>query len=596
MRKALAFLFVLLLLAGLSCVPAAAESTQPYSLDAAMQFCKVWNDYYSRNSLNLYAGYILDGDNTSFKSLCVIYNGDNRQVRYGSGLIPPTSDLFVIYDLASEEFGFRVFSMDMKSDLEAVKIYSGGKTIANFRVSSSHGSQDAWIMSIPRETVQTLLNYSRFTLELTIDGEKHPLLFSRDNYSYFYDMVEWLISAARYTGTGDEQYLSTDLFPEDARPTATPSPTPVPADQPTLSADIPAETPAPISLVLPAYSFREDLDAIDSAAQSVFYIEILDKNKESIGRASGFVAFDEHLFVTNQHVIDEAYYLQVEGEDGSVYLLDKVIVSDKVHDIAILIFPDGDKYAALEMDADSVLKRGQPVVTIGNPIGYRGTVAYGNISAFPTMEDYGDLKCIQFTAPTSHGSSGGCLFNDYGKVIGVTSAIGVSVYTGEVGNDVGLAVPIRVVQELYSQWDKRSFEPLGTRRSWDMVSVTPSPTPKPRSETALSLETMYWEEIDDDKVTLCFDVCNATYGIPVESFELYLYATDSTGSRIYGSDYEFNRTTVRAVDPGRTIQSDKFVLPRWSQVSRVYCKISRVKLSDGTTVTLDMKYDCYVVR
>ena len=573
MRKALAFMLVLMLLAGISCVAAAAVSPQDFSRDSAEQFCTVWNDYYARNNLNLYAGYILDDDNNTVKRLCIIYNGDNRQVRFGSGLIPPTSDLFFLYDLADGEYGFRVFSEDMKSNLEAVKIYADGRTVASISVKSSHDSQDAWILSIPEAAIEKLLPYEQFTLELAIDGEKHPLLVSKDNYRYFFDMVNWLIAARQYADTAGEKYQSSELLPEDARPTPTPAPS-----------------------TKPSYSFREDLDGIESAAQSVFYIEVLDKYKESMGRASGFVAFDEHLFVTNQHVIDDAYYLQVEGEDGSVYLLDKVIISDKVHDIAILLFPEGVNYTALELDSDMELKRGQPVVTIGNPIGYRGTVAYGNISAFPILADYGDLRCIQFTAPTSHGSSGGCLFSDYGKVIGVTSAIGISEYTGEAGNDVGLAVPVQVVKDLYEQWDKRSFEPLGTRRSWDMVRVTPTPTPKPQIETALSLETMHWETTDDNKAVVSFDVRNAPYGTSVASFEIYLYATDSFGNRIYGEDYEFNRTTEKDVDPGRTVRSDKFILPQWSKVCSIYCKIYRVKLTDGSTVLLDSKYDCYGIR
>ncbi len=255
-------------------------------------------------------------------------------------------------------------------------------------------------------------------------------------------------------------------------------------DTPSLIQEQISPTDIPIDKTSNVYSFRDDLDGIDVAAKSVFYVEVLNKDKESIGRASGFVAFDEHLFVTNQHVIQDAAYLQIEGEDDSKYLLDTVIVSDEIHDIAILWFPDGTKYRSLEMNADEELKRGQPIVTIGNPIGYRGTVTYGNISAFPIMEGFGNLKCIQFTAPTSQGSSGGCLFDDYGKLIGVTSAVGVSEYSGEVGNDVGLAVPIKIVQDLYAQWDKNSYETLGTKRSWNTVGVTPTPVPTAEPDNA----------------------------------------------------------------------------------------------------------------
>ncbi len=51
-----------------------------------------------------------------------------------------------------------------------------------------------------------------------------------------------------------------------------------------------------------AYSFIRDYDAIDLAAKSVFYVEVYDSIDRCIGSASGFIAFDEHLFVTNDHV------------------------------------------------------------------------------------------------------------------------------------------------------------------------------------------------------------------------------------------------------------------------------------------------------
>ena len=52
-----------------------------------------------------------------------------------------------------------------------------------------------------------------------------------------------------------------------------------------------------------------------------------------LGNASGFVTFDEHLFITNQHVIDGASYLKIWDDDNNVFILDKVIMSDKMYDL-----------------------------------------------------------------------------------------------------------------------------------------------------------------------------------------------------------------------------------------------------------------------
>lgn len=243
-----------------------------------------------------------------------------------------------------------------------------------------------------------------------------------------------------------------------------------------------------------AYSFTEDVDALDLTAKSVFYVEVLNANKNTLGFASGFVCFDEGLFVTNQHVIQDASYLRIEDEEGNEYTLNKVIASDSTYDVAILLFPEGKNYRSLEIDTETELKRGQKIVTIGNPIGYRGTIAFGNISAFPVMKDYGGLKCIQFTAPISSGSSGGCLFNDYGKLIGITSAGGISTFSGEKGENINLAVPISVAADMYREWDKSSFETLGSEKSWNMVgnsfaaaASTPIPAPADGMEKADAL-------------------------------------------------------------------------------------------------------------
>ena len=173
--------------------------------------------------------------------------------------------------------------------------------------------------------------------------------------------------------------------------------------------------------------------------------------------------FDEGLFVTNQHVIEGATYLVVEDDDGDWYILDSVVVSDAEHDIAILLFPESSAYPSLEYDPSfDKLMRGQSVLAIGSPEGLSGTVSDGIISAFPLSESR-DTRYIQITAPISHGSSGGCLLNDRLKVIGVTSA------GYEEGENLGFAIPVFIVEQLYMQWNKKDSVTLGSETSWDTV-------------------------------------------------------------------------------------------------------------------------------
>ena len=219
-----------------------------------------------------------------------------------------------------------------------------------------------------------------------------------------------------------------------------------------------AEVPNTVSISDYAY-LGEDYAGIDRAAKSVFYVEILDSDKQYIGSGSGFVMFDEGLFITNRHVINGASYLLIMDDDGNQYVLDLVIISDAEHDIAILYFPEGKFYRSLPYDTSfENLMRGQAVLAIGSPKGLPGTVSDGIISAFPKFPNE-DTRYIQITAPISHGSSGGCLLNSDLKVIGVTSA-GV-----DEGQNLGFAIPITIVEQLYNQWDKTSAITLGSSSS-----------------------------------------------------------------------------------------------------------------------------------
>ena len=210
---------------------------------------------------------------------------------------------------------------------------------------------------------------------------------------------------------------------------------------------------------------KGDYEGIDQAAKSVFYVEIYNSDLQCIGSGSGFIMFEECLLVTNQHVIDGAYYLGILDDNGKQYAVDQVVISDKEHDIAILYFPEGKKYNPLKYDTtfDDLL-RGQPVLAIGSPKGMPGTVSDGIISAFPLFQGE-DTRYIQTTAPISHGSSGGCLLNEKLKVIGVTSS-GI-----DEGQNIGFAIPVYIVEKLYQQWNKRNTYKLGSAGSWDTVGA-----------------------------------------------------------------------------------------------------------------------------
>ena len=227
-----------------------------------------------------------------------------------------------------------------------------------------------------------------------------------------------------------------------------------------------------------ADGFCNDPDAIETAVQSVLMLEIFDKNNNEIATGSGFLMFDNMTLITNYHVIENASTIIADSDDGYQYFVTKVLIAVKENDIAILQFMTPTIMQPLEYSTDSI-KRGSSIVAIGSPIGLKNTVSLGNVSSVYNEDG---VNWIQFTAPISHGSSGGALLNDNGQVIGITSASYID------GQNLNLAISISDVVALYKKWDGSSHytidnyekaiyvTPTATPRATEKPSRTPAPT------------------------------------------------------------------------------------------------------------------------
>jgi hypothetical protein len=199
--------------------------------------------------------------------------------------------------------------------------------------------------------------------------------------------------------------------------------------------------------------FRDDYEGINSAAGSVLMLLVFDQEEEAyVSTGSGFVAFDSSTLITNYHVVEGGDLVLAESDDGRSYFLDQVIAADKNKDLAILRFKSKTSLTPLTLEGEGGWLRGQPVVAIGSPEGFKNTVSKGDISALFTESG---VRYIQFTAPVSHGSSGGALFNNQGRVIGITS----SSIMGDSQN-LNFAIDIREAISLYQQAGEGGISPL----------------------------------------------------------------------------------------------------------------------------------------
>lgn len=185
--------------------------------------------------------------------------------------------------------------------------------------------------------------------------------------------------------------------------------------------------------------------AIEQAVNSCFLLEVYDQYDTVIGTGSGFVAFDGGTLITNEHVIENAAYIVAYSDQyRSKYKLTELKAVNREMDIAILAFDENAQVTPLQVAADRELQRGQSVIAIGSPKGSINSVSNGMVSNIVYYSE-SVRDAIQFTAPISHGSSGGALFDEWGAVIGVCTSSRVDA------NSMFYAIPIRYAKMLYDK-------------------------------------------------------------------------------------------------------------------------------------------------
>ena len=222
-----------------------------------------------------------------------------------------------------------------------------------------------------------------------------------------------------------------------------------------------------------------DWESVTNAvANSVVAITV--KTAEGTEMGSGVIYDASGHIITNHHVVGTASQIQVTLADGRIYEA-KLTGTDPATDLAVVQIegaPD-DLTVAQIGDSDQVVT-GQDVMAIGNPLGLSSTVTTGIVSAInrPVVTEQKDqpdqsqggspggsstpglggvlqpsqsstktcTNAIQIDAAVNPGNSGGPLFDETGKLIGITSSIATlgssssgSSASGSIG--IGFAIP-----------------------------------------------------------------------------------------------------------------------------------------------------------
>ena len=185
------------------------------------------------------------------------------------------------------------------------------------------------------------------------------------------------------------------------------------------------------------------------------------QRSEALG--SGFVISEDGYIVTNNHVIEGADEITIEFFSGKK-LPAKVVGTDPKTDIALLKVEAGEPLPYVTFGNSDLMRVGDWVMAMGNPLGQGFSVSVGIVSArgrelSGTYDDF-----IQTDAAINRGNSGGPLFNMDGQVVGVNTSI-LSPNGGSIG--IGFSMSSNVVSKVVDQL-KLYGE---TRRGWLGVRI-----------------------------------------------------------------------------------------------------------------------------
>lgn len=261
---------------------------------------------------------------------------------------------------------------------------------------------------------------------------------------------------------------------------------------------------------------RKQLTAKDIVAQSTGAIVRIEAGENT---GTGFIVDKTGLVATNLHVVAGAKAVSVKLHGGETYPVMVVAGVDPARDLALLRIATPKPLPVLRLGDSSVVSAGDQIVAIGNPLGvFTYSVSSGLISQVrlvctkeqvdrnqrnqarveqltvkaqalvkceaergaagasaraPTCDQYkltpaeeqeieslrcrDELTILQISAPISQGSSGGPLFNQFGEVVGVTTAI----ITG--GQNINLAIPTNYVKPMVAKPLQISMDDFATK-------------------------------------------------------------------------------------------------------------------------------------
>ncbi|WP_435495404.1 S1C family serine protease [Variovorax sp. RB3P1] len=158
-------------------------------------------------------------------------------------------------------------------------------------------------------------------------------------------------------------------------------------------------------------------DLFQRASPSIWVISTLDPQGKPLSTGTG-VVIERGRLVTNCHVLAKAGAIMVKHEN--VTFQAQLEYPDTERDLCSVKV---DNFTAPAVTTASVatLRVGQKIYTIGTPRLLEQTMSDGLVSSL-RRNSSGAIEYIQISAPISPGSSGGGLFDEQGRLVGITTS------------------------------------------------------------------------------------------------------------------------------------------------------------------------------
>jgi serine protease Do len=206
----------------------------------------------------------------------------------------------------------------------------------------------------------------------------------------------------------------------------------------------PATSPGPATSTAPAPGGTTLADVVARLVPSVVTV------RTATGVGSG-VVYRPDVVITNHHVVQDSTDVTIDYADGTSSP-GHVLATDAITDLAVV---RTERTGLPVPEYRTELPRpGEPVLAIGSPLGFEGTVTAGIVSGLnreipgSAAQSRALVDLIQVDAAISPGNSGGALLDRHGRVIGINEAY-IPPAVGAVS--IGFAIPAATAVDIAEQ-------------------------------------------------------------------------------------------------------------------------------------------------